>query len=110
MRSLGHWVGHGRRSYAAVERLSRAPHPDPTVIPLPSRRKAYSRAGAALGRTAVAAHDVMINPFGHQAPRLIHRSFRMMDAIKRGAGLERHHVIRAKLAQVAICGYHRALA
>ena len=57
---------------------------------------------AAGGRAAVAPHHVMINPLGDEAACLVHRCFRMVNAVKRRAGLECRHIVRAEVAQVAV--------
>ena len=51
---------------------------------------------------------MVVDPFGHQTPRLVQRCLGMMYAIQRGAGLECRHIIRAQLAQIAVGGDHRA--
>jgi hypothetical protein len=51
----------------------------------------------------------MIDPFGNQQPSLIDRSFRMMNPVKRRAGLEGGHVIRTHQTQFAVGGQHGPL-
>ncbi len=53
--------------------------------------------------SAVAPTDhVMVDPFGHQPPRLAKRCLRMMYAVQRGAALERRHVVRPAAPQLAV--------
>jgi hypothetical protein len=52
---------------------------------------------------------MMIDPFGNQQAGLIDRSFRMMDPVKRRAGLEGGHVIRTDQAQFVVGGQHGPL-
>lgn len=69
-----------------------------------------SVAVAARGRPLVAAHDVMVDPFGDEAAGLVDGRFRVVDAVQRRAGLERAHVVRAQRAQVRVGRDHRPLA
>src|SRR5690242_16942524 len=62
------------------------------------------------GWSAVAAHEVVIDPFGDQPTGLIQCGLGMMKAIQRGARLERRQVVRTQLAQVAIGGDNGAFA
>ena len=50
------------------------------------------------------AHQVMVDPLGDQTAGFTQGGFRMMDAIQRGAGLERGQVVGADLPQLAVGG------
>jgi len=52
---------------------------------------------------------MMIHPFGHEPAGLSDRSFGVVDAVERRAGLEGAHVRDADIAQFAIGGDHGAL-
>jgi hypothetical protein len=45
---------------------------------------------------------VVINPLRDQPPSLADRSFGMVDAVERGAGLEGQHVVGADLSKLLI--------
>ncbi|MBV9250559.1 MAG: hypothetical protein JO227_15085 [Acetobacteraceae bacterium] len=52
----------------------------------------------------------MIDPLGDEPPCFVQGRLGVVDAIKRGAGLEGAHVVRAKLAKVPIRGHNSSLA
>lgn len=91
-------AGNYRRPAAEhrTERYKEADTTDPLVA-LATRRRAIG-----------AAHDMMIDPLRHQTPRFTERSLRMMNAIKRCAGLKCHHVSTAACTQFTIGGNDRA--
>jgi hypothetical protein len=61
-------------------------------------------------RAAIGANDVVIDPFGDQAARLIDRGFGMMDTIERRAGAEGFEIPVPMNSEFAICSDDSTLA
>lgn len=61
-----------------------------------------SDAITASGRSYFPAHHVMIDPFGHKPPGLIHGRLGVMDAIESRTGIERRYIVRPNLLEFFI--------
>ncbi len=90
-------------------------HSGPSKMPgcnhraLKKKRLLYG-AVTAFGRLIALLDDVMINPLRHQTPRLIQGRFRMMDAIKSRAGIERGDIVCPHLLKLLISRDHSPFA
>jgi hypothetical protein len=61
-------------------------------------------------RAVIGTNDVVIDPFGDQAARLIDRGFRVVDAIERRAGAEGFEIPVPMNSKFAICSDDSSLA
>lgn len=78
--------------------LLHSPTPDRSVTLAPGRR-----ARALLD-------DMMVDPFRHQAPRLVERGFGVVDAVEGRAGMESRHIACPDATQFLVGGDYGTLA